>query len=245
MLIKLNKPFLLTILYTLAVLVEGIFLYKGKLNLYGYSRFFSTFILFIFVFNRKQFKSVRLYYYIGLSFAVLADLLTIYLYENLYNIGMSLFILSYLSFATIINRYSAIKERKQVPIIIYALALLEILFITVHFLVPTLQETVNLLQIGLQVIVLILILYWSLKGISRKRGRNNYFIFSAILILFTNIVFAIDIYALSRKHPAIDALVVIFHGLYLYTLAKGVNNFKNTFSAEETIQYKKKKKYRY
>jgi len=242
-----NRASALTALYILVLAIESFFMYKYKLEYYGYCRILSSIILFLFVFKRKQFKSVRLYYYIGLSFTVIADFMTIFLYENLYNIGMSLFIISYISFATIISRHSSIKDRKNIPTVIYALTFMEALLIILQYSISTILDIINIAQLGLHVLVLLLILYWLVKGFKRKKGRNIYFIFSSFLMLFTNIIYALDIYLLNRKYPVVDAIVVMLQAIYLYLLAKGVDVFKNTqyIKLEVSIKYNKNKRYSY
>ena len=229
---KNEKDLVLQILFALALLIECLLIYKCKYNYYSYVRIFTSVILFVFVFSRVGFKRMRLYYYIGLTFCVAADVLTIFLYNSFFYIGMTLFTLAYVAFANIMYRTREIKERKKIPSVLITISVAVILLDLIYYFVPSVTDAVSYIQLGFHVLIVAIILIWSIKGNKRKKGKIPYFVMAAIIIVLANIAYAVDIHVLLRKHPSVDALVVFLHGVYLLVLAKGINDFKNLLDTD-------------
>ena len=218
--------FFCQISFILFLLIECIALYKSKFHYYQLARLLTSFVLLAFVFKRNEFKFIRIYFYIGLSFVVLADILTMFYGDVLFYIGISLFTFSYLSFAAIFFRYRQIKERKNIPVQLYLLAILLAILLTLYYFIPDVRETITIIQIIAHVLILGIILVWAFKGIKRTKGKNPYFFPAAILILLANITYLVDVNILNREYGLLDVLVVFLHGAYLLILAKGINQFK-------------------
>ena len=217
----------LQITFILLLLIECLLIYKSKYTNYSYVRMLASVILFVYVFSREGFKRMRLYYYIGLTFCVAADVLTIFLYNSFFYIGMTLFTLAYVAFANIMYRTREIKDRKNIPPVLITILIVVALLDLIYYYVPTVTDAVSYIQIGFHILILAIIMVWSIKGSRRKKANTPYFLIASIIIVLANITYFVDIQILLRKHPSVDALVVLLHGLYLLVLAKGINDFKN------------------
>ena len=223
---------LLQIGFGLALLLECVALYKSRFHYYDFARLLTSIILLIYVFKRKELKFIRLYFYIGLSFTVLADILTLFFFDVWFYIGISLFTFSYLSFAAIFFRYRQIKERKNIPTVLPLLAVLLTILLALYYYIPGVRDTITMIQCAVHVIVLGIILVWSFKGNRRTKGKNPYFFPAAIGIVLANIAYAVDVNLINRKYVLLDVLVVLLHGTYLLLLANAVNTYKKTEEPE-------------
>ena len=219
---------LLQIGFGLALLMECVALYKSRFHYYDFARLLTSIILLFYVYKRKELKFIRLYFYIGLSFVVLADILTLFFYDVWFYIGISLFTFSYLSFAAIFYRYRQIRERKNIPTVLPLFAILLIILLALYYYIPGVRDTITIIQSIVHVIVLGIILVWAIKGNRRSIGRNPYFFPAAIVIVLANIAYAVDINLINRKYVLLDVLVVLLHGVYLLMLANAVNTYKKT-----------------
>lgn len=223
---KKNIAILLQIGFGLVLLMECIALYKLKYHYYDFSRLLTSIILLVYVFKRKELKFIRLYFYIGLSFVVVADVITLFFYDVWLYLGISLFTFSYISFAAIFFRYRQIRERKNIPPVLPLLAIFLTILMILYYVIPGIMETIILIQSAVHVIVLGIILVWAFKGNKRTKGRNPYFFPAAILIVLANIAYAVDINLINRKYVLVDVLVVFLHGVYMLMLANAVNTYK-------------------
>ena len=212
--------------YCFVLFIECVALYTSRFHYYEASRLMTSIILLLYVFKSKELKFIRLYFYIGLSFAVLADILTLFFSGIWFYTGLSLFTFSYLSFAAIYFRYRQIKERKNIPPVIYILSILLTIIISLNFYLQEIKDILFEIQVLVHGLVISIILLWAIKGNRRTTGKNPYFLPSAILIVLANICYFVDVNILFRKYVLLDITVVFFHGMYLLLLSKAINDYK-------------------
>ena len=223
---------LLLIGYCFVLLLECAALYKSRFHYYEVTRLLTSIILLVYVFKRKELKFIRLYFYIGLSFVVLADILTLFFSDFWFHAGLSLFTFSYLSFAAIYFRYRQIKERKNVPPVLSVLAILLTILMALNFFLPEIKDILTDSLILVHGLVICIILVWAIKGNRRTIGKNYYFLPSAILIVLANLCYLVDVNLFLRKYVLLDISVIFFHGVYLLLLSKAVNDYKKVQTSD-------------
>ena len=221
---KKKSNLILQIGYCIVLLFECVALYKSKFHFYQAARLLTSVILFLLIYKGDKVRVKNLYIYIALSFVFIADLLTMFCNGFLFYVGLSLFTFSYLSIAAILYRRRVIRDRKNIPPVLYLLGITQLILMSLYYFIPNINETITVVQIIIHVVVIFIILIWAIKVYRWKKDKNWLYILVAILIIITNIIYVIDVNFLNRKYVIIDVLVVLFHGLYMLLLTISVKN---------------------
>jgi len=219
-----NKKFkYLDLLFYLILLIECVSLFLSRPHFYEAARLLISIILFIYNYKGDKANIFSLYIYTGLSIVFIADILTLFYGGFLYFAGLSLFTLSYISFAAIFYRCRQIAERKKIPLNLLSLAALQFILIGLFYFVNGIADNVWIAQGILHTIVLIILMTWAFKS-NKRVGINKFFLLAAILMLVANILFAIVLIQ-NNQYVVMRVIVVLIHGLSLLLLSKATNKY--------------------
>ena len=227
---NIKKFSLFSVLFGLVLMAECISLYLGKTLYYQFVRLVSSLLLFLMIYIGDKADVKRIYVYATITFVVLADLFTMFGKTGaIFSIGMSFFTYSYLMLATIMYQKIPNRDvttRNKIPSLILVIAILIAIMQGINYFTTGLGELLSLLQIFVHSVGIIILSIWAIKLSVEWKRKHLYFIVTTGLILLANICYVFDIYFFERRYILIDVLVVLLHGLYLYTLVRGVNERK-------------------
>ncbi len=214
-----NEQALLFIVFWASVLVEGIALYKREYLLYGIARMFVVPVLLLRSLRSPAFRNIGLYFYIFLGLSFLADAFTAFGNYTMACIGHSFYTLGYLCLGCWLL---LLKKESNLGNIIFITTILLLLIInSIWIYAPELHKQILSVLIALHCITLLLTLFFA-TSVVKKVGKNSYFnLLSGILIIiFTNLLYGVDILHFHQSRSWIDALVGLGDGAYLFLLTK-------------------------
>jgi len=225
-----SEQALLFIIFWLSVLVESIALYKREYIAYGISRMFVVPVLLLRSLRSPALNNIGLNFYLFLGLSFLADAFTSFGNYMLACIGHSLYTLGYLSLAC---WFLLLKKNNITGNIIFITTVLLLSIInSLWIYAPELHKQTLSVLISFHCIILLFTLNCTIR-VSNKIGKSSslLFLFGVLAIIFTNLLYGVDVLYLRQSHSWIDALVGIGNGLYLFVLTKGILQF-----AERTLK---------
>lgn len=217
-----NFQFVLFIGFWVALFVECYALHKHLSELYAFSRVFIVPILFIRVFWDKRGMLIHPIFYIGLIVSFVGDIITYIDKFYLVNIGLNLYTASYVAFACFALQLRRVYDYTYYLFFCFLGAIA--VFAYLWFVFYSLRDFLFYMQIGLHIVVLVFLLFTSIK--MRERVKNvslaNLFLTAVILIIVANVIYGIDlILDPGRRYSKwLDPAVGFGNGIYLYIISK-------------------------
>ena len=158
-----------------------------------------------------------------------ADIMTLSGNGTIFYIGLSLYSFSYILLGAIFFKEWKNETHKNFPELYYLIVIVLSIVIFMITYNSNLSDIMIILQVVIHLIILISVLYWSLK-LSYKKVYKYYFIPAVILIILCNLLYTFDQLVLHRTYPIVDAIVIFMYGSYLLLITKGVKFYKQSTS---------------
>ena len=218
-----NTNAVLFVSFWFFLLVECAALFTRHYTIYTIARVLVIPILLTRVLWSANRYKMNVYFYLCLLLSFVADLFTLFGNQNISYIGLSLYSVSYLAMA---SYFQEIKYRNTFNHIIFLITSTIIgVLVFLWLFVSELHKQIFYIQIALHCIILFYACFSFY--VIRKEKKNfsvNLFMLSLSFVLFSNLVFALDILYFHRRLSIMDSLVGLGNGLYLYLFTKGTLN---------------------
>ena len=222
-----NKVFqkILLIVFFITLLIESYAIYTRHIMLYNLSSVSIAPIMLFYGFSitRKNFTQISFYLFMLLSWA--ADLMTISFSSTKFYIGLSLYSFSYMMLGAIFYKILTSNKKNYLPKSYYYIALILFIIIVMFSLNSGYPDIIMKFQELLHIYVLVTITFWSYK-LRKNKIFKQYFIPGVIIILLSNLLYAVDILVLHQKYPLVDSMDVFLYGLYLFLITNGIIFFR-------------------
>ena len=212
-----NEQALLFLFFWGAVLVESIALYKRTYLVYGIARMFVVPVLLLRIFRSPGYRDIGMYFFFFLALSFFADALTAFGNYSLASIGLSLYSLGYLCLGC---WFQHLKNNHYSNLIFITTLLLLAMLHTLWMYAPELHRQSLIALVGVHCLSILYAVYGALS----IYGKNNpsLFLSGVAAIVFTNLLYGIDMLHYHQTHSWLDALVGFGNGMYLFLLTKGV-----------------------
>jgi len=235
-----KEQLLLFVFFWLAVISVTIGLYTRTYLMYSIARVFVAPILLLRLVRFSFFKKVSLFIYISFFFTILADLFTLYGSYPIAHIGLSFYTINYLSISCYLHHLYVKKNGNNVNRLYILLVIIVVLLDILWLKASHLRYPINIAQVMLHALSIIYLSVgaFTVKNKSYSKKDSTLFPIVAVVIIFTNIVYLIDVLYCHRKYAILDSIVGFGNGLYLFLLTRSVlrmtRNIANSDEARDS-----------
>jgi len=225
----------LIVFFCIILIGECYALYTKNYTLRFYTRTLLIPVLFLRVFNKEVFFSMHFFVYLSLLLTWFGDILNLITDLKIQYLASAFYTVSYISFGIVFYNFSNIKKM-FVNYIFFALFAIIGVIVFFFFYFPALSDRLPIIHLVTHAIVLLFVLIWSFNT-SKDLGNIGirYFVPSAILMILTNVVYAIDFYKINtlytkyyylERHTSIDVVVAVFFSMYILLFTQGIRQLK-------------------
>ena len=225
----------LLVLFLVALAGECYALYTKTYSLRFYTRTLLIPALFLRIFNKEVFFSAHFFVYFCLLLTWFADILNLITDLKIQYLASAFYTVSYLVFGIVFFNFSD-KKRLFVNYIFYMFFAIIAVIVFFFFYFPALSDRLPVIHLVTHSIILLFTLFWSFN-VSKKLGKigKRYFVPSVIIMIITNILYAIDFFKVNTlgtanyytlRNTTIDVAVAILYTLYVFLFTQGIRQFK-------------------
>ena len=221
-----NKAFskILLIAFFFTLIVASYAIASNHFTLYTWSSITFVPILLIYSFSITKVRPTQIYYYLFMLISWVADILTLSSNAKLFYLGVSLYTFSYLLLGGIFYKRLVNNVHKYFSESYYVVSILLIIIILMIYFNNSYTDILIIVQQVIHVFVWITLAYQSFK-LRERLSYKFYFIPAVIVILLSNILYAVDQLALNRKYPLVEAFDTFLYGTYLLLVSFAVKRY--------------------
>ena len=216
---------LLIVVFILTLIIEFVSLYFKHVTLYICSSVSIVPIMLFYGFSITKINITQVYFYLFMLLSWAADIMSLSGNSTVFYIGLSLYSFSYMFLGGIFYKILIKDKHTYFPDSYYLVSIFMLIIIIMFSLNSGYSNKIMIVQQLLHVFVLGSVTYRAFN-LRKNKLFKLYFIPGVIILLFTNLLYAIDVMILHQKYPFLDSLDVFLYGIYLLFITKGVLFYK-------------------
>ena len=225
----------LIVFFCITLIGECYALYTKNYTLRFYTRTLLVPFLFLRIFNKEVFFSMHFFVYLSLLLTWFGDILNLITDLKIQYLASAFYSVSYIAFGIVFYNFS---DKKRIFINYFFFAFFAVIGVIVffYFYFPALSDKLPVIHIVTHALILLFALLWAFNT-SKDLGNIGikYFVPSVILMILTNVVYAIDFYKINtlytkfyyfERHTSIDVVVAILFSSYVILFTQGIRQLK-------------------